>query len=119
MEGGSRGALPPSSGEDKNRRVVKAATFTQVAAACRNGETGPSADQEPSESLLKEPLLVEAGGAGLERGSWYAVIGVLSCLDALLAQNMVQASILKTRRWREITREVFSFPKGGAKSLKH
>lgn len=51
-----------------------------------------------SASLHKEPLLVEAGGAGLEQGRQYAVIGVLARLDALLAQNVVQASVLKTRR---------------------
>lgn len=79
---------------------MKAATFTQVAAACRKAETEASADKESgsswmtSASLHKEPLLVEAGGAGLERGHQYTIIGRL---DALLAQNMVQASILKTR----------------------
>lgn len=62
-----------------------------------------------SASLHKEPLLVEAGGARLERGRRYAVIGVLSRLDALLAQNMVQASILETQRWRKIKVKTFPF----------
>lgn len=50
-----------------------------------------------SASLLKEPLLVEAGGAGLERGRWHAVIGIVHRMDALLALSVVQSSILKTQ----------------------
>lgn len=49
-----------------------------------------------SASLHKEPLLVEAGGAGLERGRRNTVIGVVHRLHALLAQRMVEGSILKT-----------------------
>lgn len=50
-----------------------------------------------SASLHKEPLLVEAGGAGLERGSRHAVIGMVHRVDALLAESVVQSSVLKTR----------------------
>lgn len=61
--------------------------------------------------LLKEPLLVEAGGAGLERGCRYAVVGVINRLNALLAQNVVQAAVLKTQRWRKIKVKAFPFLK--------
>lgn len=64
-----------------------------------------------SASLHKEPLLVEAAGAGLERGCRHAVIGVLNRLDALLAQNVVKAAILKTQRWRKIKVKAFPFLK--------
>lgn len=52
-------------------------------------------------SLHKEPLLVEAGGAGLERGRRHAVIGMVQGLDTLLAQRVVQRSILKMHNIKE------------------
>lgn len=72
-------------------------------------------------SLLKEPLLVEAGGAGLERGRRHAVIGTVQRLDALMALRVVQRSILKMQKY-ERTEMNSSVPeerqKCVAKSLK-
>lgn len=48
-----------------------------------------------SYSLLKEPLLMEAVGAGPESGGWRPVVGAVHCLNAFLTHHMVQAAVLK------------------------
>ena len=52
-------------------------------------------DSMPLHSLLKEPLLVGAVGAGLERGRRRPVVRLVHRLNALLAHHVVQGAVLK------------------------
>lgn len=51
----------------------------------------------PSHPLLKEPLLVGAGRAGLQRGGWCPVVCLVHGFDALLALDVEQTPILERK----------------------